>query len=94
MAEELFMRDPTSEASSTLRAPVPFPPDITGKTIALLDIAKERSNEFLDTLETRFAAGGFTVKRYRKASNSKNAAPEIVQAIVSEADIVVEALAD
>ena len=94
MAEELFMRDPTSEASSTLRAPVPFPPDITGKTIALLDIAKERSNEFLDTLESRFTAGGFTVKRYRKASNSKNAAPEIVQAIVSEADIVVEALAD
>ena len=78
MAEELFMRDPTSEASSTLRAPVPFPPDITGKTIALLDIAKERSDEFLD----------------RKASNSKNAAQDIVQAIVSEADIVVEGLAD
>jgi hypothetical protein len=94
MAEELFMRDPTSEASSTLRKPVPFPPDIAGKTIALLDIAKERSDEFLDTLETRFVSQGFTVKRYRKASNSKNAAPNIVQAIVSEADIVVEGLAD
>ena len=67
---------------------------LNGKTIALLDIAKERSDEFLDTLETRFVSQGFIVKRYRKASNSKNAAQDIVQAIVSEADIVVEGLAD
>ena len=94
MANTTFLRDPTSEASATLRTPTALPPDIAGKTIALLDIAKERSNEFLDHIETKFTEEGFTVKRYRKASNSNNAAPAIVQAIVQEADIVVESLAD
>jgi hypothetical protein len=94
MPDMTYLRDPTSEASASLRARTALPGDITGKTIALLDIAKERSNEFLDHLETKFSEEGFTVKRYRKASNSKNAAPDIIQAIVQEADIVVESLAD
>ncbi|MBL24597.1 MAG: hypothetical protein CMM48_11945 [Rhodospirillaceae bacterium] len=94
MAETTFLRDPTNEASASLRDRAALPDDISGKTIALLDIAKERSNEFLDHIETKFTDEGFTVKRYRKASNSKNAAPEIIQAIVQEADIVVESLAD
>ena len=34
------------------------------------------------------------VKRYRKASNSKPAAQDIVQSIVKEADLAVVALAD
>jgi len=34
------------------------------------------------------------IKRYRKASNSKPAAPDIVQSIVKEADVAVVALAD
>ena len=88
------VRDPTSEASETMRLPKALPADIAGKTIALLDISKERSDEFLDHLEISFADAGFPVKRYRKASNSKNAASEIIQAIVQEADIVVESLAD
>ena len=50
--------------------------------------------EFLDHLEVKFSEAGFPVKRYRKPSNSKNATPELIQAIVQEADIVVESLAD
>jgi alpha-galactosidase/6-phospho-beta-glucosidase family protein len=94
MPEMTFLRDPTSEAAATLRPRKDLPADITGKTIALLDISKERSDEFLDHLEVKFTEAGFPVKRYRKASNSKNAAPDIIQAIVKEADIVVESLAD
>jgi len=94
MPDMTYLRDPTSEAAASLRARTPLPDDITGKTVALLDIAKERSNEFLDHIETKFSDAGFTVKRYRKASNSKNAAPDIIQAIVQEADFVVESLAD
>ncbi|NNK95734.1 MAG: hypothetical protein HKP41_15395 [Desulfobacterales bacterium] len=89
-----FMRDPTSEASTTIRSSRLFPNDLEGKTIALLDISKERSSEFLDHLEPKLSNAGFSVRRYRKASHSKVAATNITQAIVQEADIVVESLAD
>lgn len=88
------LRDPTNEAASFMRKSVPMPEDLNGKTIALLDIAKERSDEFIDYLESRFTAQGMKVKRYRKASNSKPAAQDIVQSIVKEADLAVVALAD
>jgi len=94
MAETTYLRDPTSEATASMRTSIPMPDDITGKTIALLDISKERSQEFLGHIEARFAGEGFTVKRYRKATMSKPAATEIIQAIVQEADLVVESLAD
>ena len=89
-----FMRDPTSEASTTIRSSRLFPNDLKGKTIALLDISKERSSEFLDHLEPKLSNAGFSVKRYRKASHSKVAAASITQAIVRETDLVIESLAD
>ena len=88
------LRDPTNEAASSMRKSVAMPDDLNGKTIALLDISKERSDEFIDYLESRFTAQGMKIKRYRKASNSKPAAQDIVQAIVKEADVAVVALAD
>ena len=88
------LRDPTNEAASSMRKSVAMPDDLSGKTIALLDISKERSDEFIDYLESRFTAQGMKVKRYRKASNSKPAAQDIVQSIVQEADVAVVALAD
>ena len=88
------LRDPTSEAASSMRKSVAMPDDLKGKTIALLDISKERSDEFIDYLESRFTAQGMKIKRYRKASNSKPAAQDIVQQIVKEADVAVVALAD
>lgn len=94
MYNSKFLRDPTSEASSTLRKRKTFPQNLNDKTVALLDIAKERSDEFLDHIETKFTEKSIAVKRYRKASNSKNADLKILQSIVHEADIVVESLAD
>jgi len=89
-----FMRDPTSEASTTIRSSRLFPNDLKSKTIALLDISKERSSEFFDHLEPKLSNEGFSVKRYRKASHSKVAAANITQAIIQEANIVIESLAD
>ncbi|HAA93520.1 MAG: hypothetical protein CMM48_11955 [Rhodospirillaceae bacterium] len=94
MAESTYLRDPTSETTRSMRQRLAMPDDIDGKTIALLDISKERSQEFLDHIEEKFVGEGFTVKRYRKGTMSKPAAPEIIQAIVQEADLVVESLAD
>lgn len=94
MTDINFMRDPTSEASTTIRSSRLFSGDLKGKTIALLDISKERSSEFLDHLEPKLSNAGFSVKRYRKASHSKVAATEITQAIVQEADIALVSLAD
>ena len=48
MAETTYLRDPTNEATASMRNSIPLPDDIAGKTIALLDISKERSMEFLD----------------------------------------------
>ncbi len=94
MAEKNFLRDPTSEAATTIRPTLAFPRDFNGKTIALLDISKERSREFLDRVALKLSDGGYTVKRYRKGSHSKVAPPEITEAIVREADFVIESLAD
>jgi len=94
MVDLNYLRDPTSEASTTIRSLRVFPRDIKGKTIALLNISKERSSEFLEQLASKFLEEGFQVKHYRKTSHSKVAAPEVTQAIVREADIVVESLAD
>ena len=94
MADLNFLRDPTSEAATTTRPTRPFPPDLGGKTIALLDISKERSREFLDRVALNLSNAGYTVKRYRKGSHSKTAAPQITEAIVREADLVIESLAD
>ena len=50
------LRDPTNEAASSIRKSVAMPDSLDGKTIALLDISKERSDEFIDYLESRFTA--------------------------------------
>ena len=74
MTEITYLRDPTNEAMASMRKSIPMPDDIAGKTIALLDISKERSMEFLDHIEAQFSDDGFTVKRFRKATMSKPAA--------------------
>ena len=89
-----YLRDPTSEAATTIRPTNPFPPSCRGKTIALLDISKERSSEFLDQMALNLSDAGYPVRRYRKGSHSKTAAPDITEAIVQDADLVIESLAD
>lgn len=88
------MRDPTAEAAPVMRERRPPPESLDGKTVALLDIGKTRSDEFLDSIEALFTARGIKVKRYAKPTNAKPAPIPVVQAIATEADVVVEALAD
>ena len=91
---EYSMRDPTAETAAVLRERVAPPPDLAGKTVALLSISKERSDEFMDALEPLIQAAGVATVRFKKPTHTKPAPPEIIQDIVERCDIVIEALAD
>ena len=69
-------------------------PYLAGATIGLLSISKERSAEFLDTLEARLAARGLEVLRFAKPTHTKPAPESVLADIVERCDVVVEALAD
>jgi hypothetical protein len=94
MNEKYSMRDPTAETAAAMRERVAPPADLAGATIGLLSIAKERSSEFLDTLEARLAARGLEVLRFAKATHTKPAPESVLADIVERCDVVVEALAD
>lgn len=88
------MRDPTAETSAVLRERLAPPADLDGKTVALLSISKERSDEFMDALEPLIQAAGVKTIRFKKPTHTKPAPAEIIAGIVEQADVVVEALAD
>ena len=88
------MRDPTAEASPVLRERRPPPERLDSATIGLLCISKERSEEFLDTVEKRLAARGLKVLRFAKPTHTKPAPERVIQDIVEQCDVVVEGLAD
>ena len=90
----MVLRDPTSETSSSFRSRKEPPESLDGKTVALLDIGKMRGDEFVDRLEQLFDERGIAIRRYKKPTNTRTAPPEIIQDIVSEADVVVIALSD
>lgn len=94
MNENYSMRDPTAETAAAMRERVPPPADLAGATIGLLSIAKERSSEFLDTLQARLAARGLEVLRFAKPTHTKPAPESVLADIVERCDVVVEALAD
>ena len=86
--------DPTNELQPAQRQPLPRADSLAGKRIALLDISKPRGDVFLDRLETRLAALGVAAARYQKPTFARVAPAELRQRIVSECDLVIEALAD
>ncbi len=88
------LRDPTAEFTPLLRERQTPPESLDGKTIALLDIGKARSREFLDRLEQQFQEQGLLTRRYAKPTNTKVAPVDVVQKIATEADVVVSALSD
>ena len=88
------LRDPTAELNPLLRERQSPPESLEGKTIALLDIGKARSREFLDRLEQQFHGQGLLTRRYAKPPNTKIAPLEVVQSIATEADVVISALSD
>ena len=45
---QTVLHDPTSESASLTRPRTPPLPDLEGRTVALFDIGKLRSDEFLD----------------------------------------------
>jgi hypothetical protein len=89
-----ILLDPTAETAAAIVPRRERPPDIAGKTIGLLDIAKMRGDEFLDRLDELLTARGHKVKRYRKKHFTHLAPIEIKQQILSECDLVIEGLAD
>ena len=89
-----ILRDPTAENIASKRKRVDPPASLEGKTIALLDIGKMRGDEFIDRLDQLFTQRGIPTRRYKKPTNTRTAPQEIIQAIVSEADVVVIALSD
>jgi hypothetical protein len=89
-----WLRDPTAETSAIKRARVKPPRSLDGLTIALFDIGKTRTSEFLDQLEKKFGERGLKTRRYAKPTNAKVAPPEVIQKVATEANAVIIALSD
>lgn len=94
MNAQQWMRDPTPETSPLKRARLKPPPSLDGKTVALFDIGKARSKEFLDRVEMRLHEKKIKTTRVGKPTNAKIATPEILQKVADEADVVLIALSD
>ena len=88
------MRDPTAETARSMRERCPPPATLEGATIGLLSIRKERSDEFLDSVERELAARGHRVRRFAKPIFAKPAPETVLQDLVEHCDVVVEGLAD
>ena len=89
-----IMRDPTAELSPAMRERRAPPERLSEATIGLLCIAKERSEEFLDTVEARLRERGLKVARFAKPTYTRPAPEAVLQDIVAGCDVVVEGLAD
>ena len=94
MSDAYSMRDPTSEGGPPMRARLAPPETLQGRTIALLDIGKERSNEFLDSIEQLLLERQLKVRRYAKPSPATLARHHGAGDIAAECDVVIEGLAD
>ena len=89
-----WMRDPTAETAPLKRPRTRPPQSLQGLTIGLFDIGKTRSDEFLNQVEARLVERKLKVRRYAKPTNAKVAPEEIIQKVVTEADVVLIALSD
>ena len=88
------LHDPTAEIFPIRRPRLTPPKSLEGKVVALFDIGKTRSDEFIDSLEVLLADHNIRTARYAKPTNAKTAPIETIQAIATEADLVFSALAD
>jgi hypothetical protein len=85
---------PFDPAARAAVAPARRPDTLDGRTVALLDISKNRGAEFLDRLERHLRHLGADVVRFRKPLFSRPATTELVDQIAGRAEVAVEALAD
>src|SRR6476661_2494084 len=67
---------------------------VEGKTVALLDISKNRGAESLDRLELSLQSLGATTLRFRKPTFSRPASADLIEEIALHGDLAVEGLAD
>ncbi len=89
--------DYVSPFDGRVRQPEPLAPrpaSVFGLRVTLLDIRKNRGDEFLDRVETLLQQAGATTSRVTKEIFSKPAALDLIEAITDISDAVVEALAD
>ncbi len=94
MSSTTKLYDPTAE-DAPLERPRRQPPEtLEGKTVALMDIGKTRSDDFLDHVERLLGERGIDTRRYAKPTNAKVAEQALLSQIAQEADVVVQALAD
>ena len=78
-------------------APTPLaarPAELAGRTVALLDITKNRGAQFLDRIEELLAERGAETFRLAKQTFSRPASPEVIEEIALRGELVVEGLAD
>jgi hypothetical protein len=73
------------------RAP---PSSLQGRTIALFEIGKARSDEFFDRVALRLTERGLATRRYAKPTNAKVAPVEVMEKVAAEADVVMIGLSD
>jgi len=88
------MLDPTAELAAERRARRTPPARLEDVTIGLLSISKERSQEFLDTIERRLIAREYSVARFEKPTHTKPAPEAVLQGIIERCGVVVIGLAD
>ena len=88
------LHDPTAELVSAQRPRRQPLESLDGKTVALFDIGKPRSDEFLDRLEAEMSKRGIRTARYGKPTNTRTASIETLQAVATQAEAVVLALSD
>ena len=86
--------DPTSEVQPARRDVLPRPKSLAHKRVALLDISKPRGDVFLNRVEQHLRGLGVDTQRYEKPTFTRVAPVDLMQRIVSECDLVIEALAD
>ena len=86
--------DPTSERQAITRSVLPRPKSLADKRVALLDISKPRGDIFLDRVEQHLQSLGIESQRYQKPTFARVAPIDLKHQIVSECDLVIEALAD
>ncbi len=87
--------DPTDSVAVT-RKTAQRPPSLDGKVITLLDISKAKGNHLLDRIEEllKERAKPKAILRRKKPTFARPAPDDLRQQILSESDVLVEALAD
>jgi len=70
------------------------PLELSGRTVALLDISKARGDEFLDRVQELLRAAGAASFRVAKPAFSRPATADLIEEISLRGDLTVEGLAD